>query len=324
MRVIDKTAAGRVFFVVWLAGLTLLLACFAPAQDTDKAGRIDRKDDTVTILVTVKPHDERTRLIADRLQAGDFAVLENKKPREIISARRAETEPLDMAILIQDDLVPRVSNELDAIRSFITGLPEGSRVLTGYVTAGTLQVRQDFTKNHEKAAGSLRIVLGSAAGSPYNPYSEVIEAARKFDGSGHGRKLMLLVSDGLDMSGGFRSASPSLSIDLDRAIAECQKRGISVFTFYSPSVGLTSYSRLAVMYGQGSLNKLADETGGEAFFTGTDFVTFDPYFRELETDLGQQWLITFRSPSEGKDLRRIEVTTDFDIHLHYPAGYRAN
>jgi hypothetical protein len=40
-------------------------------------------------------------------------------------------------------------------------------------------------------------------------------------------------------------------------------------------------SRIAVSYEQGSLNRLADETGGEAFFTGTDFVTFDPYFREL-------------------------------------------
>ena len=39
---------------------------------------------------------------------------------------------------------------------------------------------------------------------------------------------------------------------------------------------------------------LADETGGEAFFSGSDFVTFDPYFRELGEILENQWLITFR------------------------------
>jgi len=87
--------------------------------------------------------------------------------------------------------------------------------------------------------------------------------------------MALLVSDGLDVSRGFRSASPFQSIDLDRAISEAQRRGVAVFTFYAPSVGLTSMSLIAVNYGQGSLN-------------------------------------------------RIEVTTEANLHLHYPAGYRVH
>ena len=54
-------------------------------------------------------------------------------------------EPLNIAILIQDDLVPQVANELGVTRNFIRSLPEGSRVMVGYITAGTLQVRQPFT-----------------------------------------------------------------------------------------------------------------------------------------------------------------------------------
>lgn len=322
MRSIIQTAVGRVFFVVLISGLAFIAVRTADAQDTKDQGAISRKDGAVTILVTVKPHDERTRLIAERLQPTDFAVFENKERREIIWAKRAEELPLDIAILIQDDLVARVNNELRAIKDFIRELPEGSRVMTGYISGGTIDIRQKFTKDRELAADSLRIVISSAAGSPYNPYSEVIEAAREFRDPTPSRKLILMVSDGLDVSRGFRSASPSLSVDLDRAIEECQRRGISVLTFYSPSVGLTSYSRLAVMFGQGSLNKLADETGGEAFFSGTDFVTFNPYFRDLEETMAQQWLVRFRSEPEGKAFRRLEVETDFDLDLHYPSGYR--
>jgi hypothetical protein len=83
-------------------------------------------------------------------------------------------------------------------------------------------------------------------------------------------------------------------------------------------------SRIAVNYGQGSLNRLADETGGEAFFTGTDFVTFDPYFREFNDLLARQWLVTYRSSNTGSGFRRIEVTTEANLHLHYPAGYRVH
>ena len=49
-----------------------------------------------------------------------------------------EIEPLNIAILIQDDLVSQVSNELGVTRDFIRSLPDGSRVMVGYITTGTL------------------------------------------------------------------------------------------------------------------------------------------------------------------------------------------
>ena len=40
-------------------------------------------------------------------------------------------DPLDLAVLIQDDLVPQVGNELGVTRDFIRSLPQGSRVMVG-------------------------------------------------------------------------------------------------------------------------------------------------------------------------------------------------
>jgi hypothetical protein len=198
-------------------------------------------------------------------------------------------EPLNLAVLIQDDLVSQVGNEIGVTRDFIRSLPQGSRVMVGYITAGTLQVRQPFTTDLESAAKSLRIPVASRTSSPFNPYVEVIEALRKFDSSWTNANAVLLVSDGLDTSRGFDSTAAGHTLDIDRAISEANKRRVAVFSFYAPSVGLTSHSRLAAFYGQSSLSRLAKDTGGKAFFQGTTgFVTFDSYFNRLRQTLNQQ------------------------------------
>jgi hypothetical protein len=198
-------------------------------------------------------------------------------------------EPLNIAVLIQDDLISQVSNEIGVTRDFIRSLPKGSRVMVGYITSGTLQIRQPFTTDVDKAAQSLRIPTASLSSAPFNPYVEVIEALRKFDSSWNNANAVLLISDGLDVSRGFDSTAAGHTLDIERAISEANKRRVAVFSFYAPSVGLTSRSRLAASYGQSSLNRLAHDTGGKAFFQGTTgFVTFDSYFTRLRQALNQQ------------------------------------
>lgn len=199
-------------------------------------------------------------------------------------------EPLNIAVLIQDDLVSQVGNEIGVTRDFIRSLPQGSRVMVGYIRTGSLQVRQPFTTDLEKAAKSLRIPTASRGSSAFNPYVEVLEALRKFEGDWSGANAVLLVSDGLDTSRGFDSTAAGHTLDIERTISEANKRRIAIFSFYAPSVGLTSYSRLAASYGQSSLNRLSNDTGGRAFFQGTTgFVTFDSYFSRLRETLNRQY-----------------------------------
>ena len=162
--------------------------------------------------------------------------------------------------------------------------------MVGYITTGTLQVRQPFTTDLEKAAKSLRIPVASRSSSAFNPYVEVIEALKKFESGGTNANALLLISDGLDTSRGFDSSAAGHTLDIERAISEANKRRVAIFSFYAPSVGPTSRSHLAASYGQSSLNRLSDETGGKAFFQGTSgFVTFDPYFARLRETLNRQY-----------------------------------
>ena len=71
---------------------------------------------------------------------------------------------------------------------------------------------------------------------------------------------------------------------------EANRRNTAIFSFYAPSVGLTSRSYIAASYGQSSLNRVSHDTGGRAFFQGTTgFVTFDSYFNRLRAELNRQY-----------------------------------
>ncbi len=101
---------------------------------------------------------------------------------------------------------------------------------------------------------------------------------------------MLLVSDGLDTSRGFDATTAGHTLDIDRTISEANRRNLAIYSFYAPSVGLTSRSYLAASYGQSSLNRVSHDTGGMAFFQGmTGFVTFDSYFKRLREELNRQY-----------------------------------
>jgi von Willebrand factor type A domain len=197
--------------------------------------------------------------------------------------------PLNLAVLVQDDVTSDVGHELGVTADFIRALPAGSRVMVGYLTAGTMQVRQPFTDDLGQAAKSLRLPLSRETAAPYNPYVEVLEALKKFDKSNANQNVVLLISDGLDTSRGFDSDSTINSIDLQRAVREAKRRNVAVYTFYAPTVGLTGFNQLAISYGQSALNRIADETGGRAFFQGTSFVTFDSYFDNLRRVLNERY-----------------------------------
>src|SRR5207253_566323 len=230
-------------------------------------------------------------LIASIMVVGAFSLTNTRANAKTNEAEALRVQaPLNIAILVQDDLISRVGNELGVTRDFIRSLPAGSRVMVGYITTGSLQVRQPFTTDLNRAANSLRIPMASTSASAYNPYVEVLEALKKFDSSWKGHNAVLLISDGLDTSRGFDATAAGHTIDIDRTIAEANRRNTAIFSFYSPSVGLTSRSYLAASYGQSSLNRVSHETGGRAFFQGTTgFVTFDSYFSRLRAELNRQY-----------------------------------
>lgn len=276
----------------------------------------------VTIPVTLRSSQRDVPVSA--IRATDLTVLEDDTPQEILSLRNLERSPLSLAVLIQDDVVSSINNEINPLADYIRGLPEGSRVLIGYIGSGSLRVRQRFTSNTERAAAALRITIGSASAAPFNPYVQIREALRRFDALPAGRRAVLVVTDGLDISRGVQSSSPSQSIDLDRAIREAQRRSVAIYSIYAPTLGGTANgSGLLVSNAQGSLQRLSDETGGRAFFQGISApVSFAPFLRELTAAFNNQYALTYLSTNTDKGFRRIELKTQVPgIKIEHPRGY---
>jgi VWFA-related protein len=301
-----------------IAGFALFsVSAFGQPQKIAAHGTARGPGKPVTVPVTIRVKEET------ELQNIDLSIHEDGEPQTIISVRGIGTNsPITLAVLIQEDLVPGVGNEIKDLAAFVRQLPKGSRIMVGYLRAGSLQVKQRFTNDLEKAASSLRPPVGVASASPYNPYVEVIEALRRFDGQPLGRRAILLVSDGLDISRGVDSSSPTQSVDLQRAVNESQRRGVAIYGFYAPSLVAASNPGL-VSNAQSSLLRLSDETGGLAFFQGTGApVSFRPFIRELNVSLQKQAALTFLSTHLSKGFHKIEVKSSTPgVRVAYPTGY---
>lgn len=276
---------------------------------------------SVTIPVTVRlPEHERA---SEELRPLGLTVTEDGERQEILATRSAaDRSPLYLAVLIQDDLVTQVSNEITGLADFIRRLPADSYVMVGYLRAGSTQIRQKFTSDRERAAKALRIPVSSPTAAPYNPYSALLEALKRFQSQPFGRRAALVITDGLDVSRGFDSSTPDQSIDLQRAISDAQRRGVAVYAVYAPTY-VTERNLVLVGNAQGSLQRLADETGGRAFFQGTLApVSFDPFLRQLRERLEHQIALTYLSTHSAKGFHRIRIGAALEeAELSYPSGY---
>lgn len=301
-------------------GFALLSSsAFAQSQSAAGNGAARGPGKPVTVPVTIRVKEDAEV----ELQNIDLSISEDGEPQTIISIRGIGTNaPITLAVLIQDDLVPSVGNEIKDLADFIRRLPKGSRVMVGYLRTGSLQVKQRFTTDLEKAASALRPPSGFANTGPYNPYVEVIEALKRFESQPLGRRAILLVSDGLDISRGVDSSSPTRSVDLQRAVNESQRRGVAIYGFYAPTLVAAANPAL-VSNAQSSLLRLSNETGGLAFFQGTGApVSFQPFIRELDISLQKQAALTFLSTHLGKGFHRIEVKSSTPgVRIAYPSGY---
>lgn len=270
----------------------------------------------VTIPVTIKVNKPETEI-----RVVDLLVREDGEVQSLLSIRRPADNPVTLAVLLQDDLVSSIANEARGVADFIRNLPEGSRVMLGYIRNGSLQVRRRFTTDLDRVAASVRPPLSSASASPFNPYVEIIEALRRFDSQPLGRRAIIVVSDGLDVSRGLDSFSSADSIDLDRAIREAQRRGVAIYSIFAPPA--FSINQFLIANGQNSLQRLSDETGGRAFFQGTSApVSFQPFLREISSTLERQIALTYLSTHPNKGFHRLDVKPlDRDVEVRHPAGY---
>jgi VWFA-related protein len=262
---------------------------------------------TVTVTATGKEQAQPSAIPMNAV-----VVRQDGKVAKIVSWEPAAggKAGLDLAVLVDDSVSQKATVQLKEIGEFIRTLPAEARVAVAYTSYGSVRFEQEFTTDHEKAAKGIRIpnAFPGTANGVYDSFTELI---KKWPET-RNRKVVVFVSDGIDVTNGVEDSTPSQSMVLQRAIDAAERAGVVVYTIFASGSGRAVQNQFLVNNGQGSLARLASETGGDAFFQGFQTpLSFQPFLEDVRKLLGQQYLLTFLAiPSEKGRYARLQVTVE--------------
>jgi len=231
---------------------------------------------------TVNREDVRVYQGKDRYQVTDWVPLQGNQAG------------LELFILIEEASGSSVASQFDDVRRFLNSQPPTTAVAIGYLQNGAVQIVQNFTKDHAAAGKALRIPIGASAGGT-SPFLGVTDAIKRWPES-PARHTIFLVSDGID------PMQPGISDSyLDETIQQAQRTGTQVYPIYASRGGHFGHTLWRVNQGQNNLSRLADETGGEAYFQGFDTpVAFAPFLEQFANRLNHQYRLTFLAKAGSK------------------------
>lgn len=298
----------------------IFAAAFAVSTSAVFAQRATQSGEGIPVTVTVTATGKDQSAPA-AVSSNAVIAKQDGKAAKILSWEPANggKAGLDLVLLIDDSVSQRATIQLREIGDFLRTLSPDARVAVAYASYGSAKFEQEFTTDHEKAAKGIRIpnAFPGTANGVYDSFATLI---KKWPES-QNRKVVIFVSDGIDVTNGVDDSLPGQSMVLQRAIDAAERAGVVVYTIFASGSGRAVQNQFLVSNGQGSLARLASETGGDAFFQGTlTPVSFKPFLEDIGKLLGQQYLLTFlATPGEKGRYARLQVSVEAgDVELIAP------
>lgn len=287
---------GRFLFVAGLVlGGALLLA-----QNQTHASR-----DLVPVqtIVTVEARHGKE---VPSVSREDIMAYERKErlPVTDLVPLQGDKADLQLFFLLDDASNTSLGSQFGDIRQFIEAQPATTAIGIGYMQHGTVNILQDLTTDHGRAARALRLPVWSGGASPYLALSDLI---KRWPASS-ARREVVMVSSGVDVLGGTGPVNPYL----DTAIDNAQRSGVVVYAIYMPSAGHAGHSSWLMNWAQSHLGQIAEETGGEAYMLGFGPpVSFAPYLEDVAAHLAHQYRVTLQlKPKDKAGFRDVRFATE--------------
>jgi hypothetical protein len=182
------------------------------------------------------------------------------------AAGRSPAKGLDVAIVVDDAVGTSLGGQLRDLANFVRTLPPTTQVGVFYAANGVARMEQSFTTEHEAAAKALRLPSGSNAGAS-GLYDALRDLTKRWPHDG-AKRAVVLVSQGVDLASSNEDSSPFSNALLNRTVEAFKREGITTYAIYASDAGRIGVHPLLVSNGQGCLDRLATQTGGEAYFQG--------------------------------------------------------
>lgn len=287
----------------------LTAAAAAPLFAQDPASVIRVDVDLVNVTFSVR--DKRGALIPT-LEKPDFEVYEDGKKQEIRSFSREGDLPLTIGLLI--DVSPSqerlIDTERRAASAFFRTVLKNKDMAFVISFGGEAELLQDLTSSPKLLTQSLEgLRVNASVSSPINqgpipstPRGTILfdavylAADEKLKGE-VGRKVVLLITDGVDM--GSRKT-------LNQAIESAHRSDAIVYGIYYFDRGAYGYHMFGVS--DGDLKKMSEDTGGRLFRVERK-TTLEDVFKQLEDEMRNQYTLSYLSTNPNRDgaFRKLEV-----------------
>ena len=224
---------------------------------------------------------------------------------------RGDRAGLELFVLVDDAAGPTLGLQLDSMRSFIKDQPSSTLIGVGYMSNSTVQIVQELTGDHARAANALRLPMGNG-GAFANPYLSVVDLMQRWPASDN-RHEVVMITDGVER-GRHRGrwAGYQTSPYADTAIARATTLGTNIHTIYAPGNNRLYRGYWQTLNGQANMARLSESTGGMSFYLGLhSAVSFEPYLRDLQKALNNQYLLSFDAkPGKKAGLQPIALSTE--------------
>jgi Ca-activated chloride channel homolog len=240
--------------------------------------------DLVELYTTVLDRDGHP--VTSGLAAKDFAVTEDGAKQQIVRFDRVTDLPIHAAVAI--DVSASMQSSLikaqEAALRFLEGSvrPKDRAAVITFNDHPNLAVK--FTRDLRTLAGGL---AGLKAERGTALYDSLVFSFYTFNGL-KGRRALLLLSDGKDEGSRFT---------WEESLEFARRAGVTVY-----AIGLGDDVE------KKKLSRLAEETGGRAFFP-KDAAELPGIYSTIEEELRSQYLIAYQSATARKDLgfRTVEL-----------------
>jgi Ca-activated chloride channel family protein len=223
----------------------------------------------------------------------DFAVIEDGQKQEVRRFELMNDVPIYAGILLDTSAS---MSEGDKLKEAVTGAlrffdkvvtPKDRAAVITFADQPNLAVR--FTNQQPVLAGGL---AGLTATGNTALYDSLIYALYYFGGT-KGKRAIVLLSDGRDEGSRYT---------FNDALEYARRSGVAIYT-----VGISLSSQ--DVDARSKLSRLADETGGRAFFIERA-KEVDNIYDQIQKELRSQYYLAYQSSKEDKDaekFRQVEV-----------------
>lgn len=306
-------------------------------QDSDEVIKVETN--LTNIFFTAA--DKNKRFISN-LKAEDIRILEDGQPQDIFTFQQNIDLPLSIAILIDTSISEQrtLPDEKAAAQAFLENVMRAAKDEAAIVSfTGDTTLEQGFTGNMDRLrraidrvefippsgyigggvvvngtppiSGTNQSIAGSTAvwDAVWATSEELIGTSAE-----HTRRAIILLTDGDDTSSRMK---------MHEAIERALKADALI---YAIGIG----DRYTFNVNEGSLRKIAEQTGGRAYFPKHERDLNDA-FAQIQKDLREQYLVAYSPTNKARDgsYRKIEIQVinpdlkQQNLKLNYRAGYFA-